>query len=241
MAQNGMTIGLFDWELAGEDHRDRLERLFGSGMPKILYCRCERPLVSEAERLKRIVRDEHIEYALYDSVAFACDGPPEAAEIAGKYFRAVRTIGCGSLHIAHVTKSENNDQRPFGSAFWHNGARSTWYVQAAEPSQGRLHLGLFHRKSNLGPLKPAVSYTLHFSRDRTEFCLAHVAENPELAERLTVQQRMLHLLQRGPMAPKDIAHCLDAKVETVDKTVRRYPERFVQLSDGRVDLMKKPN
>ena len=86
LAERGMQVALFDWELAGEDHRDRLERLFGSAMPKVIYARCERPLVYEVDRLRRIVRDEGIEFIVYDSVAFACDGPPEAAEVAGRYF-----------------------------------------------------------------------------------------------------------------------------------------------------------
>ncbi|MGE0706166.1 MAG: hypothetical protein AB7P22_19775, partial [Vicinamibacterales bacterium] len=72
--------------------------------------------------MSRIAHDERLDFAIYDSVAFACDGPPEAAEVAADYFRAVRSIGIGSLHVAHVSKAENADQRPFGSAFWHNGA-----------------------------------------------------------------------------------------------------------------------
>src|SRR5262249_41538434 len=56
LAQRGLNVALFDWELCGEDHRDRLERLFGPDMPAILYARCERPLVSETDRLRRIVR-----------------------------------------------------------------------------------------------------------------------------------------------------------------------------------------
>src|SRR4030095_3093537 len=112
---------------------------------------CVRSLPEYVHRRGRIWRDEEIGFTFYDSVAFACDGPPEAAEIAGRYFRAVREINCGSLHIAHVTKAENADQRPFGSAFWHNGARCTWNVQTAEPdSNGSLRLALFNRKSNLG-------------------------------------------------------------------------------------------
>ena len=98
IAEQDISVALFDWELAGEDHRDRLERLFSDGMPRVLYCRCERPLVYEVDRLRRIVRDKGVQYAVYDSVAFASDGPPEAAEVAGRYFRAVRQIGGGSLH-----------------------------------------------------------------------------------------------------------------------------------------------
>ena len=61
-----------------------------------MYACCERPLVYEVDRLQRICRDERIEFCIFDSVAFACDGPPEAAEIAARYFRAVRGTG-GSL------------------------------------------------------------------------------------------------------------------------------------------------
>ena len=81
-----------------------------------MYARCERPLVYEADRLARIVREHDISYAIFDSVAFACDGPPEAAEVAGRYFRAVRQLGIGSLQIAHISKAENGDKKPFGSA-----------------------------------------------------------------------------------------------------------------------------
>ena len=155
LAKAGVRVALFDWELDGEDHRDRLERIFGPQMPQILYMKCEQPLFYECDRLSRAVREWHLQYAVYDSVAFACDGPPESAEIAGKYFRAVRQVGVGSLHIAHITKGENGDRKPFGSSFWHNGARSTWYCKAAEdiPNSKSLEIGIFNRKNKL----PAIA------------------------------------------------------------------------------------
>jgi hypothetical protein len=114
LAKMGMKVAVFDWELAGEDHRERLELLFPDGMPDITYARCERALIHEVDRLRRIVKDQGVEYCFYDSIAFACSGPPESAEIAGAYFRAVRQIGGGSLHVAHVSKAEGADQKPFG-------------------------------------------------------------------------------------------------------------------------------
>jgi hypothetical protein len=180
LAERGMRVAIFDWELAGEDHRDRLQRLFPEGMPRVLYARCERPLVHEADRLRRIVRENEIEFCIFDSVAFACDGPPESAEVAGRYFRAVRQIGGGSLHIAHVNKGENSDQKPFGSAFWHNGARSTWYAQRAEevPDGSIIRVGLFNRKTNLGMLRQPISFTVTFTEDCTTFRRAHIADKP---------------------------------------------------------------
>jgi hypothetical protein len=129
-----------------------LERLFRHEMPRISYCRCEHPLTFEVDRLRRIRKEHNIDFAFYDSVAFACDGRPEDAEVAARDFRAVREIGCGSLHIAHVNKSEEHDRKPFGSSFWHNGARSTLFVRAVEQTGDDkiLRLGFFNRKSNLG-------------------------------------------------------------------------------------------
>lgn len=45
MAEAGASVALFDWELGGGDHRLRLEQLFPDGMPRVMYCRCDRPLV----------------------------------------------------------------------------------------------------------------------------------------------------------------------------------------------------
>jgi hypothetical protein len=241
MVQAGMTVALFDWELAGDDHRDRLQRLFGPEMPRILYARCERPLVFEADRLRRIVQESAVNYALYDSIAFACDGPPEAAEVAGRYFRAVREIGCGSLHVAHVSKSEGADKKPFGSAFWHNGARATWYVQLAEgPADSDiLNVGFFNRKHNLGRVSSPVAFTIRFTDDRTSFGRADVADSPDLAGLLSIRQRMAYLLRKGAMTPEAIAEEIEADLETVKRTTRRYKKLFTVLEGGRVALLER--
>ena len=181
MAAQGMTVALFDWELAGEDHRERLELLFGAEMPQILYARCDR-LFYEADRLQRIVRENAVDFGIFDSIAFACDGPPESAEVAARYFRAVRQIGIGSLHVAHITKGQTGDQKPFGSAFWHNGARSTWFVKRADGSDdSAVDLAFFNRKANLGKLLQPVGFTITFAEERTTFRRSNPADSPDLA------------------------------------------------------------
>jgi len=64
---------------------------------------------------------------------------------------AARQIGIGAMHIGHIGRS-GDDQKPFGSVFWHNGARCTWYVQLAKesPDDRVLQIGLYNRKANLG-------------------------------------------------------------------------------------------
>ncbi|HTN73097.1 MAG TPA: hypothetical protein VMO00_18595, partial [Methylomirabilota bacterium] len=229
LANMGKSIAYFDWEFAQDDHRDRLERLFGIGMPKIIYARCEHALVYEMDRLRRIVRDEKIDYVVYDSIVFACDGPPEAAENAGRYFRAVRQIGPGSLHVAHVTKGENGDQKPFGSVFWHNGARATWYAKLLEDptNERQIKIGFFNRKSNMGRLSPPVGFKVEFTKDRTYFAKDEPTDNPDMAIALPIKQRLIHALKHGSMSFKDIAENLGEKYNTVHKIISRDKRTFV--------------
>lgn len=240
LAQQGLSVGLFDWELCASDHRDRLERLFGPIMPRIWYARCERPLFYEADRLQRIARGESLDYVLYDSIVFACDGPPESAEVAGRYFRACRQIGVGSLHVAHVTKTDGADQKPFGSTFFHNGARATWNIKIADesPTGDRINLGLFARKANLGRLPHPTGFNFEFSSDRTFVSGSNPADTPDLAEHMTVRERMMHLLRGGALSVDDVAKEIEATPASVYKTVQRHGRLFTLLEGGKVGLSR---
>ena len=241
--REGLRVAVYDWELAAEDHRERLELLFGPDMPEVRYHRCSAPLVQMQDRIRRDVQAEKLDYIFLDSIAFACGGPPEAAEIAGQYFRAVRSLGpIGSLHVAHVTKAaEGGDRRPFGSAFWHNGARATWFVKQAEgmPDSSITTIGLFCRKANLGPLRSAIGYEINFSERSTIFKRIEVADSPDLATGLSVRQRMAVALRRGSMAPDDLAGEIGADEQTVKRTARRYKHQFAVLPGGLFGLAER--
>lgn len=233
LAQQGLRVALFDWELDAAQHRLRLESLFGSDMPDVRYVRCDRPLVYEVDRLQRIKHSEQLDFMGYDSAGFACNGKPEDAEQALSYFRAVRQIGGGSLHVAHITKGENNDQKPFGSSFWHNSARSTWFVKLAATSQdGRTKtIGLFHRKSNLGPQYPALGFEVKFEDRRTSIKRVDVADVDELTASLPLWQRMKNALKDGPQTIASLAADLDAPVDSIDKAVRRKSGLFTKVTN----------
>ena len=229
--QRGVRVLYADWEFAGEDHRDRLERLFGPDMLAVTYVRCERPLVHEADRLRRIVQEDEITYVIYDSIAFATDGPPEAAEMASAYFRAVRQIGVGSLHIAHVNRSDTGDKKPFGSSFWHNGAPSTWNVKTADqvPGSGELSIGLYNRKVNTGSLRAAVGFRITFDDTRTTFTRVDPRDVDELAVSLPLWQRVASELRGGPQTYAQLAECLDAKVDSIEKATKRKTKVFTRV------------
>jgi hypothetical protein len=238
LALRGERVALFDWELDQNVHRKRLELLFGPQMPLIWYVRCVRPLVDEADRLRRFVKEKNITFSMFDSVAKACDGAPEAAEVAGRYQRAVRMIGGGSLHIAHVTKS-GEDQKPFGSVFWHNDARATWFARALPDllDETVLHMAIYNRKVNLGSLAPDIGFAITFG-DRTTFAREEVDDGK--IRKLTVRQQMIALLcKEGDMFAEAIAGKIGAKLETVKRTARRHKDGqglFVVKPDGRIGL-----
>lgn len=244
LEERGERVGLFDWELDMVTHRQRLEQLFGrTTMPAIRYIRCDRPLVHEVDRLRRIILDEALTYGIFDSVGFACDGPPEAAESALKYFQSVRQLRIGGLHLAHVSKADTGDQRPFGSAFWHNSARSTWFVKAATSDPGTRTIGLINRKANLGPLAPALAYTFTFTTDRITVEKIPAASVEELVDALPIWQRLKDALRAGPRTVVSLAEELGAKADTIEKAVKRRNGIFTRVlsQDGiqRIALVER--
>jgi hypothetical protein len=239
--QAGKRVALYDWELSGEDHRDRLERIFGAVMPGVRYSRCSAPLIYEADRIRRDVQQERLDYLIFDSIVFACHDQPEAAATAAAYFQAVRSLGVGSLHLAHTTKAEGGDQKPFGSAFWANGARATWYLKRSDEGDGEdlATIAAFNRKSNLGARRPPIGWTIDFRADRAIFTRTDPAATPDLARGMTLRQRMTQLLKGGAMAPDDLARELEAKAETINRTARRYRDQFTVLPGGNLGLLER--
>lgn len=227
MARAGYRVAFFDWELDALDHRERFATLFGDDLPAhVFYDRCSRPLVYEVDRLRRIVRQQGIDFAFYDSVGFACHTRPEDAESALAYGRACRQIGIGGLHVAHINKSEHGDKQPFGSAFWHNSSRATWFLKATDDATPKV-VGVFNRKHNLSKFRqPPFAYEVAVDGARTAFRLTDVATVDELAPALTVLYRLRSVLRAGPMTRDQIVAALDdQKPDTVRRQVNRGIDR----------------
>ena len=166
-----------------------------------------------------------------DSILPAADGPAETAEAAQHFFRALRRLRLGSLSLAHVSRAENADKRPFGSAFWHNLARATWYAERAEtPATNEISLGLYNRKNNVGRPGLAIGLDLRFEADRISVIRTNVADNEKLAVKLSLSQRMRHALRHGPKTLAILADELGGNVQTLHRYVLRYPNVFTRVS-----------
>lgn len=232
----GYRVLLVDWELDGMDHRTRLRRLFDGDLPDVHYLRADRPIGDLTEHVRAIVQRERIDFTVYDSIGVAVGGAPESAELANAYFRSLRRIGGGSLSLAHITKNgEHADQRPFGSTFYHNGARATWHLRAVDQDGDAPTIAVHNRKANMGRLHPAVGLTFRFAPDRGPIRIegADLADHADLAARLPLWQRMRDLLRRGAKTTGEIAEALDVDPAAVRQTLGRRRLMFTRTSgDG---------
>jgi hypothetical protein len=198
------------------------------------YLACERPLPQCAGDVSRFIKAHRIRYVIVDSVAYACGGSPEASDIATDYKRHVQTWGVGSLHLAHVTKA-GSTEFPFGSAFWHNGARSTWYVDATKGRTERApdgqivyqetDLTLHHRKSNTGPLEEHPRHVRMIVDDREgriRLVSGAVSETRTLPSSISVPEQIRRALLAGPLSREGMGAALPAvSRDTLQRTLRR--------------------
>lgn len=235
LTRAGLTVLYADWELTAGEHRVRLDQLFGDDLPRVGYQRCERPLTVEVDGLRRRVRDHGIDYLVLDSVAVGCNGPPESAEVAAEFMRALRQIGVGTLCLAHVSKADDGDRKPFGSAFWHNLARATWHIKRSEPtaSDATVELCITPRKANLGPLGLPFAFRVSFSDGQTTIRAIDAATVDDFAPKLPLWQRMRAALKReGAMTAVALAELLGEDAKAVYKAAERDQGRAFVRFDG---------
>ena len=155
-----------DWELDDVTYREMCEpiaRGFGaSSVPNLFYRQCLSPLAEEAASIARVIDKEGIEMIVIDSLGYAIGGDKASQELTMKMFSAIRSWKRTVLAVDHVTNDENAGNRPYGSVYTVNSARSLWRVRAAqEEGSNVLSIGLFQTKANFGK-QPPVGFALTF-------------------------------------------------------------------------------
>jgi hypothetical protein len=212
----------YEWDPA--EVKDRLQ-MMGGGNGLRYMSGGGVPLADQLPGLRREIAAHGIEYLIVDSAGLACGGEPEKAEMAIRYFNALKALGIPSLTIAHVTKS-GEDQRPFGSAFWHFAPRLTWNVKGNDETEDELRIGFFCRKSNVAKRPKPFGIRVGFFDQKIDIEIRELW--PEFSEYLPLRQRVRqHLLSRGKSEVKNIAQELDAKHDSVYRVLRKMPDAMV--------------
>lgn len=155
-----------DWELDAETYKEMCEPIaFGIGLaevPNFHYRQCISPLVEEAAAIGRYIDREGIELVIVDSLGYAIGGDKSSQELTMRMFAAIRAWKRTVLCVDHITNDEATGNRPYGSAYTVNSARSLWRVRSAqEEGSNELSIGLFQTKANFGK-QPPVGFKLQF-------------------------------------------------------------------------------
>ena len=245
-------VAYADWETSAATQKARLRRMFGNAIPgDMLYIPGSGvSLPDSVDRLRRIIREHRIEYLIIDSIAYSCGGPPEDAAVASAFLNALQQLGLGKslgvLALAHVTKAKGKaaTDKPFGSAFWANSARITWYMRRNDTHGQRHTVGLFCKKHNLGPRSRPLGLVLDYSRGGLEIGRTDALADQDLDAGESLSQRIRHTLveAKHALTYAQLAEALGADAKVVAETCRRgLTTTFVKVpSDGREVLIGLP-
>jgi hypothetical protein len=235
----GLPVPIFpvlyvDYEDSAPNVRRRIKRIARGMMPDlydtppsnaIFYWDARGiPFKDQVDAIKKKVEKEGIGLLVIDSAAPATGGPPEESEPTLALFRALKKVGIPAIIIAHITKGSDT-LKPFGSSFWHNEARRTWYVERIqEEDSDDLDIGLYCRKVNDGRLPAPLRFHVSFSgiNGPVVLDLGDIAEVPELRDRMRPQGRVLAALANGPLTIREVAEETGLTQAATEKLLRRH-------------------
>jgi hypothetical protein len=213
-----------DYEWDATVHRQRLAQIAGDKLPDLHYLRCEVPLHEDVDHVRSEVRRTGTDFLIVDSASWAAGDEPEAADSAKAFYGALRQIGLDNLVTAHTTKV-GADAKPFGSVFWHNGARLTWHVSAEqELDENTLRIGVTNRKNNAGKLWRPLAWQVTFG-DRIRFERIEASSLASVAQKMSIAQRAHDALVAGSRSYAELAEELDEPIESVRKALDREVRR----------------
>jgi len=230
-----------DWETNAATHTRRLKAITQDS-PRVGYLACHVPLLDMIRQIKRQILEGQYNLIVIDSVGAACGGEPEKTGSALTFCNAIRGLNVTSLLIGHQTKENDKSQKPFGSTFWHNAARSTLEVrQQRDPGENTIHVGLYHRKMNDGMLEKPSGYAIKFEDSQIVFQPEDLMSIPDLAKGTPlIDQISSALHDKGAMTVAQLADELGAKEGSVKTTCYRHEDkRLIKLEDNLWDVKYK--
>jgi hypothetical protein len=166
--------------------------------------------------LHAAAREHDASLIVVDSVAYAIPGKnPSDPDVATAYSEAIQPFGIPVLSLAHMNRM-GDGRYPFGSVFWHAGARVTWSLVR----DGEKGSKLTNRKHNNYEWQGAYTVTSDWLDDLPR----SVTERSFTA---TLAERIAEALADGPMSLAEVVSALSGegrdpvKRDSVDKALRR--------------------
>jgi len=224
---------LLDYEGTGPTLARRWRRLLAphgvDAMPDAFHYLVGRGIAvtDQMQTLRREIARTGATVLVIDSAVSALGGNPLDAEIVGRTMAQLNSLGVTVIIIAHVTK-EGGSEYPFGSIFWHNLARMTWFVRRVDDEDSPdIQIGFYNKKANDDRKQKAFGATVRFDDPEGPITVERcdIADVPELAKDMPLQAHILRILERGVM--RTIKQLAD-ECEQKDNAVRTACSRLAK-------------
>ena len=219
------SVCYLDYETDEATTKKRLSMIaagFGEDVPPYFhYMAMRRPLEDDFDRVNTYLMEHSIDFVIIDSAGRAVLEPESSGPV-NQYFNALSGLEATTLTIAHVSKT-GKESEPFGSVFWHNGARAT-YRALADQSGATLTMALRHYKKNNTPRLSDRAYAFDFEDNAVQVSRGDLAAVAEIEDNAPMHRRIVAYLSNngGPVTANDLA-----------KSLRVYPRVHANGPDQR--------
>ncbi len=147
--EEGLSVLVVDYEQhAMYEWGPRLAQ-FGADPAKVAYVQPTKPIWDRVGFLRAQIARFNVDLVVVDSALYACGGEEaEKSVTAVKYGIAIAQLERPILTLGHVTKENADPQYPFGSVYWHNGARVTIAVSRKDDADAESARIIRNAKTN---------------------------------------------------------------------------------------------
>jgi hypothetical protein len=192
------------------------------------------PLMGKVNTSKRMMTKKVQEYGavlgILDSVGMGRGGNAVAAEDTIRMFRALRTIGVPFLAIDHVSKeskkNKDGDVDAYGSIYTMNSARLAWHLTRSHVADlDTIAMYAKNTKANHVRRQKSRMIEVKYINDKRgvpKHIEITVSDDFGMVrESVSVHQRMMMLLGRGPLTVQEMADELGMNVASIQQALSR--------------------
>lgn len=234
-----------DWETTQERVHKRIERIssgLGVPIPNIYYRRQDSSLMDDLANIVRDVDTLGIGLVVCDSIGYACgsDSSLNEDQTARGATNSLNRIPSTKLVLAHVNKSTADDEentrkvKPIGSTFFWNGMRCGWEIASREIDEDTKLLGLINHKFNDDKRAKNFAVQVDFipGGGPITFKPTEIKEQPQLAGKLPVSEKIRAFLTYGACTLKEVAEGLGMSEDNARKALSRMPD-VMNINQGK--------
>lgn len=236
-----------DWEDDQGTHAERLRAICrGFDQPlnltgQLHYQRHVAPLGTLAPTVRLLIKKLHIGLVIVDSLGMACGGDPRDPGPVLDAMRAARSFRVPVVFVHHLSKSEKDKSKAYGSIYATTLIRHSWYCRRSDDDQSpdQVRVRLQNYKRNRGQARQnKLAFRFFFENSEGDKGLERVLVDSislqEVADLSGSRADQIEALMGGGSEPFSIPAIAELLTEAEGETVTESAVRaLLNRSNGR--------